>query len=387
MNTAEVVIIGGGVIGCSTAYHLARLGCRDVAVLEKDTLGSGSTGKCPGGIRQQFSTELNIRLAMESVKFFERFEELTGSPADFRQNGYLILATSPEEMAAFRNNVALQTSLGVKVYLLSPQEAKEFVPWLNVDDVPGATFCPADGYATPHSVVQGFASAARKLGARILEETEVTGLEVVGDKIKGVLTSKSRIDAPVLVNAAGAYAGLVGKMVNIDIPIRPSRRHVFVTEPLPTTIRKAAHWAKLPMVVDFHNGFWFRREGATLIFGMRNPEESESFNTSVDWGYLANSLGAVASRRLPFLTDTGIMNGQAGLHEDTPDNNAIMGKVPDVEGLYLACGCSGHGFMHSPAVGRLMAELILKGKTSPDISSLGLARFKTEAHQKEKCFI
>lgn len=252
----EVVIVGGGVIGVSTAYHLAKLGCRDVVVLEKNTIGSGSTGKCPGGIRQQFSTEINIKLSMESVKFFEGFEAETGYPADFRQNGYLILATSPEEIEAFRQNVALQSKLGVKVYLLSPQEAKELVPWLNVDDVPGAAFCPTDGYATPHSVVQGLAAAARRLGVHIYEETEVTGIEVEKGKMRGVLTNKGKIEAPVLVNTAGPWAGLIGKMVGLDLPIRPSRRHVFVTEPLPVGVREVAPWANFPMVVDFHNGFW-----------------------------------------------------------------------------------------------------------------------------------
>jgi len=376
----EVIVVGGGVVGCSIAYHLAKLGCRDVAVLERDHVGAGSTEKCAGGIRQQFSTEINIRLSMESVKFFERFEEETGHPADFRQNGYLILATTEDELEVFRQNVALQRRLGPEVCLLSPQEANEMVPQVNVEDILGASYCPSDGYADPYSVVQGFASAARRLGVKICEETEAIGIKVEGGHVIGVLTQKEEIEAPVVVNAAGPHAAQVGEMVGLEIPIRPSRRHIFVTAPV------HEFGKDMPMVVELHNGFWFRREGPTLIFGMRNPNEPEGFDTAVDWSSLP-IIAEVASHRLPLLEDTGIMRAQAGLHEDTPDVNAFIGRVSDVDGLYLSCGFSGHGFMHSPAVGRLMAELILTGKPTLDISSLALERFKTGAYQEEKCFI
>lgn len=380
-STAEVVVIGGGVVGCSIAYHLAKLGCRDVVVLEKDTIGSGSTGKCPGGIRQQFSTEVNIRLSMESVKFFERFEEETGYPADFCQQGYLMLASTGDELELFRQNVALQRKLGLEVYLLSAQEAKERVPQLNVDDIVGATYCLTDGYADPHSVVQGFASAARRFGVKIHEETEVTGVKLTGSRVWGVLTSKGELQAPIAVNAAGAYAAQVGKMADLDIPLRPSRRHIFVTAPLDKIPQKS------PMVIDFHTGFWFRREGPGLIFGMRNPNEPEGFNITVDWSFLP-ILGEVACQRLPILGNTGIMRAQAGLHADTPDCHAVMGKVSEIEGLYLACGFSGHGFMHSPAVGRYLAELILTEENiSLDASCLSLQRFQQQDYQPEKLFI
>ena len=376
----EVIIIGGGVIGCSIAYHLARSGCRDVLVLERNHIGSGSAEKCAGGIRQQFSTEINIRLSMESVKFFEHFEEETGHPADFHQNGYLILATTEEELEGFRQNVALQRKLGLEVCLLSPQEANEIVPQIDVEDILGATYCPKDGYADPYSVVQGFASAARRLGVKICEETEAIGIKVKGGRVRGVLTRKEEIEASVVVNAAGPYAAQIGKMVGLHIPIRPSRRHIFVTAPV------HEFGNDMPMVVDFHNGFWFRKEGPALIFGMRNPDEPEGFDTSVDWGFLP-IIAEVVCHRLPLLEDTGIIRGQAGLHEDTPDANAIVGEVSHVAGLYLSCSFSGHGFMHSPAVGRLMADLILTGKSTPDISSLALERFEAGAYQEEECFI
>ena len=379
-RTAEVIIIGAGVIGTSIAYHLAKMGCHDVVILEKDHLGSGSTSKCPGGIRQQFSTEINIRLSIESVRFFEHFEEETGHPADFHQHGYLILATIEEELEAFYQSEALQRKLGLEIYLLSPQEAKEIVPQLNTEGILGATYCPKDGYADPYSVVQGFASAAKRLGVKIYEQTEVIGIEVVRQQVRGVLTNRGKLESPVLVNAAGAYAGKVGQMLGIDIPIRASRRHTFITAPLDKVPKEA------PMVIELYNGFWFRKEGSGLIFGMRNPNEPEGFDISVDWGFLA-TIAEAASHRLPLLGDVGIMRGQAGLHADTRDYHAILGKVPEVEGLILACGFSGHGFMHSPAVGGLITELILKGEPSLDISSLALERFKSVYLHKEGIFV
>ena len=391
MNSqANVIIIGGGVIGTSIAYHLTKAGCRDIIVLEKNYIGSGSTEKCPGGIRQQFSSEINIRLSMESIEFFKHFEEKTGHSADFHQDGYLILAITEQELKAFRQNVDLQRRIGVEVYPLSPGEAKKILPPLNIEDVLGATYCSTDGYADPYSVVQGFASAARSLGARILEDVEVGGLEIKGGKVRRVLTTKGEFEAPVVINAAGPYAAQIGKMADVDIPIRPSRRHVFVTEPLPDQLNKPNKLGgrNHPMVIDFSNGFWFRREGPALIFGMSNPDEAEGFDTSVDWDFLANSLAEVACHRLPLLGDIGITRGQAGLHSDTPDYHAILGKAPEMEGFYLACGFSGHGFMHSPAVGRLMSELILEERTpSPDIRPLRVERFQEQLFQKEQVFI
>ena len=387
---ADVIIIGAGVIGTSIAYYLAKLGCRDVVVLEKNYIGSGSTEKCPGGIRQQFSTELNIRLSVESVRFFKRFEEETGHVADFRQNGYLILAANEDELDTLRHGMALQRELGVEVEQLSPQEVREIAPGLNIDDILGASFCPTDGYADPYSVVTGFASAAKRLGVNIREDAEVTGIELSGDRVKGVVTSQGGFEAPIIVNAAGPYAGIVGRMVGLQIPIRPSKRHIFITEPVFSRADRAdgLNRSDLPMVVDFHNGFWFRREGLCLIFGMRNPEEPEGFSTTVDWDFLTDTLAPVACRRLPRLADIGITRAQAGLHSDTPDRLAILGEAPTVAGLFLACGFSGHGFMHSPAVGRLTAELIL-GKPAfiPDVRPFSIDRFDHPIDRIETAFI
>ncbi len=377
-NTSDVVIIGAGVIGCSIAFHLAKLGSWDITVLEKDDIGSGSTGKCAGGIRQQFSTEANIRLSIESVRFFEHFEEETGYHADFRQNGYLMLATTEEEVEAFKRNVALQRRLGVDVSLLTRQEVKGLVPALNTDDVLTASYCPSDGYADPYCVVQGFARAAREMGVKFRRETEVTVIQRQGQSWK-IITTQGDYYCSILVIAAGAYSGNVGKMLGLDVPLHPHRRHLFITAPSDQIPKNS------PLVVEFRTGFWFRREGLCLIFGMRNPDEPQGFDTTVDWGFLP-AIGIVAQKRLPLLNELSITSAQAGLHDDTPDSNAIIGRVPDIDDLYLVCGFSGHGFMHSPAVGRIVADLIA-GKDAPDLACFALERFKLGKITTEGCFI
>jgi sarcosine oxidase subunit beta len=386
----DIIVIGAGVVGTSIAYHLAKNGCRDVVVLEKDYIGSGSTEKCPGGIRQQFATEANIRLSMESVRLLENFEEETGYTADFRQYGYLILATSKAELNTFRRNIKLQRKLGLEVESLSPDEIGELVPVLNLDDILGGSFCASDGYADPYSVVAGFASASRRLGVKIYEETEVTGIKLVKSRVRGVHTTKGDFTAAIVVDAAGPYAGVVAEMAGVHIPLQPSRRHIFITEPEfdRNGPLDGLDRPELPLVVDFHNGFWFRREGACLIFGMRNPDEPGGFNTSVDWDFFSGALSKAARHRLPNLYNAGIARGQAGLHSDTPDNNAILGETSDAAGLFLACGFSGHGFMHAPAVGRLIADLIMKRKSAlKEIAPFRLDRFQHPVQVKEMVFI
>ena len=389
VKTASVLIIGAGVIGASIAFHLAKRGCRDVVVLEKNYIGSGSTEKCAGGIRQQFSLEENIRLSMESAEFFSRFEDETGHHADFQQNGYLMLTTTDENMIALRQNVDLQHNVGLDVNLLTSSEILEIVPQLRSDGILGGSFCQSDGYADPYSVVNGFASAARKLGVTIVEDAEVVGITVKKDGMKEVITDREKFETPVVVNAAGPYASLIGKMTGLNIPVHPTRRHVFITETIShTDFTDSPVWKKFPMIVDFHSGLWLRREGPCLIFGRRNPEESEGFDTSIDWDYFTNVVGPEICYRFPVFENIGIMRAQAGLHSDTPDNMAILGKVPGLEGVYLACGFSGHGFMHSPAVGRIMSELILNCETSfQNIELFSLERFTKPVKIKETSFI
>ncbi|OGN89652.1 MAG: hypothetical protein A2158_00575 [Chloroflexi bacterium RBG_13_46_14] len=389
VKTASVLIIGAGVIGTSIAFHLAKQGCRNVVVLEKNYIGSGSTEKCAGGIRQQFSLEADIRLSMESVEFFSSFESETGQHSDFRQNGYLMLATTEDDMITILQNAEIQRKLGLDVNLLTPSEVLEMVPQLRPDDILGGSFCQSDGYADPYSVVNGFASAARQLGAKIFEDTEVTGINIKKDGVKEIITNGDKFVTPVVVNAAGPYAGLIGRMMGHNIPVRPTRRHIFITETIHHKEFIAGPiWSRFPMIVDFHSGLWLRREGPCLIFGRRNPEEPEGFDTSIDWDYFTGIVGPEICYRFPVFENIGIMRAQAGLHSDTPDNMAILGKAPGFEGVYLACGFSGHGFMHSPAFGRIIAELILTGETSfQDINLFHLERFNKPVQITEKSFI
>jgi len=294
IRTAEVVIVGGGVMGGSTAYYLARRGVRPVIILERDQLASGSTSLSAGGIRYQFSSETNVRIMLESVPVFERFAEEFDTEIDFRQDGYLFLATTAETWADFQANVALQRQLGVPTRLLSPDDIRELAPYLYLDDVIGGTFCPKDGYADPYSVAMGFARKARELGALISEKTEVTGVSMEGGRVTGVETPKGRIATPVVVNVAGAWSAQVGRMVGVDLPVKPYRRQIFVTHPFDALPQR------IPMIIDFEPSFYFRREGPGILMGMTDKDEPSSFNTNVDWEFLAQVVGK-AVHRAPLL--------------------------------------------------------------------------------------
>jgi sarcosine oxidase subunit beta len=375
---ADVVIIGGGVIGTSIAYHLAKMGAQDIVVLEKEPmLGMGSTGKCAGGIRQQFSSEVNVHLAMESVRFFETFEQELGADPEFRQYGYLFLATTEEDAAAFQHNASLQRSLGLAVDVLSPQQAADLVPALNVHDVLLATYCPSDGYADPHSVLQGLAKGARRLGVEICTQTQATEIEVAADRVRAVVTNRSRIETPVVVDAAGPWLATVARMAGIELPVLPYRRQIFVTNPFP------AIPDPLPMVIDFLPSFYFRKEGPGILMGMTDDLEPSSFNTHVDWSFLEQAV-VKAIHRAPVLEQAGFMDGWGGLYAVTPDDNPILGSLPEVAGFICAGGFSGHGFMQAPAVGKALAELILQGQPALDISPLSVHRLREGREYREE---
>ncbi len=382
MAGPRVVIIGGGVTGLSTAYHLARAGLRDVLLLEREQLASGSTGRSAGGIRLQFSDAVNIALAKRSVGAFERFPQEFGVECDFRQHGYLLLATTEDEERLFRANVALQRSLDVPVEVLSPEEAGRMIPGLRTDDLRLATFCPKDGYADPYSVAMAFAAAARRLGVRILEGHAVTGIEVRGGRVTGVQVTvgqapQQTIPADVVVNAAGPWAAQIGQMVGLALPITPYRRQVFVTEAFDALPQR------MPMVIDFQPHFYFRREGPGVLFGMTDLSEPPSFNTHVDWTFLEKVVER-ALHRIPPLARASVRRGWAGLYDTTPDSNPILGPVPGLEGFIMAAGFSGHGFMLSPAVGECLAELITTGQSrTVDLSPLSIDRFLSGALRQE----
>ena len=372
IETANAVIIGGGVMGTSTAYHLAKKGYQHVVLVEKKQLASGSTGLSAGGIRLQFSSEANIRISMESLQVFERFAEEFEAEIDFRQHGYLFLATEPEDWAEFQANVVIQQRMGVPVRLLSPAEIGDMAPYLRADDLVGGTFCPRDGYADPYSVAMGFAKQARSLGVTILQETEALDIKLRKGKVQAVLTDRGEIATPVVVNIAGPWAAQVGGMAGLELPVKPYRRQVFVTAPfdeLPSQI---------PMIIEFAPRFYFRREGASILMGMTDHDEPTSFNTNFDLEFLVK-VAEKAAYRAPVLDRTEFMRGWGGLYAITPDDNPIIGPdIGGVMGFYCAVGFSGHGFMQSPAVGRILADLITEGQTSFDLSPFQLRRFEAE---------
>ncbi len=378
VEKANVVIIGGGVMGTSTAYHLAKQGCQDVVLVEKKQLASGSTGLSAGGIRLQFSSEANVRISLESIQTFERFAEEFEAEIDFRQHGYLFLAAEPGDWAEFQANVAIQQRLGVPVRLLSPEEIHDMAPYLHLDDVVGGTFCPRDGYADPYSVTMGFAKQARRLGVRICEETEALDIKVSGGKVRAVVTSEGEIATPLVVNVAGPWAAQVGRLAGLELPVVPYRRQVFVTAPFDELPKQ------IPMIIDFALSFYFRREGASVLMGMTDHEEPPSFNTNFDLEFLVK-VADKAAHRAPVLDRADFMRGWGGLYAITPDDNPIIGQdIGGVEGFYGAVGFSGHGFMQSPAVGRILADLITSGQTDFDLSPFRLERFEAEAAIGEK---
>lgn len=370
-RTADVVIVGGGVMGTSTAYHLALKGCRNVLLLERQSFfGMEATGKCAGGIRYQFGTEINVRLSLLSLPMLDRFEEELGQPINVRHCGYLFLLTDERDVAVFRRNVEMQHRLGVRTEWLEPEQVAEMVPLLNLEDVLAATFNPDDGLADPAGVVQGYVSGARRLGAKLLTDVEVTGIRVEGGRVRGVVTPYGEVDTPVVVNAAGPWAAQVGRMAGVDIPISPVRRQIVVTGPI------AELPPDFPFVIDFARSLYFHREGPGILTGMSNPNEPPGFDQSVDREWELVHLEA-AVKRLPVLERAGLASRWAGLYENSPDAHPILGRVPEVEGFFCIGGFSGHGFQHGPACGLLLAEEILDGKAHTlDISGLDLARFR-----------
>lgn len=368
-KVADVVIIGGGIIGLSIAYHLGQRKAGEVVLLEKGQLGEGSTSRCVGGIRTQFSTEINILFSLESLKTFDRFEEEFGVDPEFRKIGYLFLGTTESETEVFKENVKLQKRFDIPVQFLDRNEIKKEWPYLKTDDLSGGTFCDRDGYAGPSEVLSGFVRGARRVGAKIFEGEEAKEILLDQGKVVGVKTDREKISSPLVVNAGGPYASLVGEMAGVTIPVKPLRRQVFVTAPFPLTERS------VPLTIDFHRGWYFRREiDGFLLSGPLDREPG--WNTAIDYEAMVEA-SENAIYRVPDFENARIARGWAGLYEISPDHHAILGKVPGLEGLILANGFSGHGFQHSPAVGKVISELIVDGKaTTIDISSLSVERFE-----------
>ena len=377
MESADVVIAGGGIMGCALAYQLAKRKV-DVLLLERDTLGSQSTGKCAGGVRQQFSIEANVRLQRLSVRMLGSFEDETGHPADFRQIGYLFVFTQPQQVEDFRHNMDMWHRVGLtEARWVDPAEAAKMVPVLNVDDVLGCTFCPTDGIASPADVTSGYAAAARRLGARLKEGVEVTGIDVAAGRVQGVRTSAGDIATRMVINCAGPWAATIGRMAGLEIPVLPFRRHIAVTGPFPAVSRTA------PMTVDFHTSLYFHPEGDGVLIGMSDRTEPSSFVTDTNSEFL-EKMFEQAARRAPALAGAGVKTAWAGLYESTPDHQAILGPVQDLEGFWCAAGFSGHGFMQAPAAALLVTQLLLDKTTEIDIAPFALERFARGALVTER---
>ena len=377
-RTADVVIVGGGCMGASAAFHLTRLGITNVVVVERDTqLGTGSTGRNAGGVRHQFSHDANILLSLESIGVLERFEEYTGFAAELHQDGYLFLLSTPASVETFQRNVALQRSHGVDVQWLSAADAAGLAPGLSTDGVLAATFCRRDGIADPNGVTMGFARAAQAKGATILRDTEITGVTTRDGRVRGVITSRGAIVAPIVVNAAGPHARAIGQMAGVQVPVDPYRRHIFIAN------ASAGVPLSRIMVIDFDTTFYFHREGAGVLFGMGDPNETPTFDTTVQWDFLPKVID-VAVSRLPALGDAAISHAWAGLYEVTPDANPLIGEAADLRGFFLITGFSGHGFQHSPAAGRILADLIAGRDPKANLSAFAPDRFARQAGGGER---
>jgi sarcosine oxidase subunit beta len=371
---ANVIIVGGGVMGASVAYHLATRGVRDILVLERgEVFGQGATGKCAGGVRHQFGSEINVRLSQASIGMLEAFADEIGHPLGLHFCGYLFLLTRPQDVRAFEANVALQHRLGVPTQWLSADAVRRRLPLLRLDDVVGGTFYERDGLADPSSVVNGYVAAARRLGARLVTDVAVTGVEVRGARVCTVHTSAGAVDTDLLVNAAGPAAATIGHMLGLDLPIVPLKRQMLVTTPLPQVP------PDFPFVIDFATGLYFHREGPGILTGQANPDQPPGDDESVDLAWEQIHLEA-AVRRFPLLEQAGLTRHWAGLYEMSPDAHPLLGRLDPLENAYIVGGFSGHGFMHGPIAGKLLAEVIVDGAaTTLDISALSPPRFARNA--------
>ncbi|WP_019355519.1 NAD(P)/FAD-dependent oxidoreductase [Streptomyces sp. AA1529] len=368
-DSADVVLIGGGVLGTSAAFHLAEAGVRDIVLLERGELGCGSSGKPIGGIRAQFSDPLNIALGRRSLDAYRAFGDRPGADIRFDPVGYLFLLDSAEQEADFAAGVDVQNGLGVPSRMIGPDEARLLCPWLSTDGLVAAAYCPTAGHARPAAVVRGYADAARARGVRIAEHTEVTGLGTTGDRVTHVHTSHGPISCRSVICAAGAWSGQIGDMAGVSLPVRPVRRQLAFTAPL------APDAPRVPFTIDFSSSAYFHNSDDGLLFGLADPDETEGFDTTWTPGWLER-FRAVARRRAPGLAGLETVGGWAGLYENTPDHNALIGRAGELENFLYATGFSGHGFLQAPAVGELLRDLYLGRRPFADPAPLSADRFR-----------
>jgi len=373
MQTADIVIIGGGIIGSSIAYHLTAAGCKNVLVIERETAqGKGSTGKSMGGVRAQFSTAVNIQMSLYSIPFYASFEDRLGHPSGYRPQGYLFCATSDKHMAYLSANYTRQVAMGLKdVRLVTADEIRNMFPQLRSEDIVGGSFCSTDGFVDPYSAMIGFMTWAADHGAKVWKNTLVTGIQQDERGIARLETSKGAVATRIVVNCAGPWASQVAKMAGIDLPVEPLRRMLVPTEPFDQFPHSA------PMIIDMSTGFHFRPESLGFLLAWNDPEETTGYKTDFDPAFIEKILTRAADR-VPVFENLAVnpKRAWAGLYEMTPDHHPILGPAPGVPGFFLANGFSGHGVMHAPATGKILSDLILTGKCDlVDASLLGLSRF------------
>ncbi|WP_232828716.1 NAD(P)/FAD-dependent oxidoreductase [Kribbella monticola] len=371
-----MVIVGGGVMGTSIAFHLAEAGVRRIVLLEQHELGSGSTSKAAGGVRANFSDELNIALGARSLEAFARFGERPGQEIDLHRVGYLFLLSTADQVALFEESTRLQNAAGQPTRMISPDEAASLAPIISQDGLAGACFSPSDGHCTPESVVLGYASAARRLGATLITGCTVTDIDAQGNKIAGVRTDRGVIRTSTVICVAGAWSASIGAMVGVDLPVTPLRRQIVVTEAIPDL-------PAMPMTIDFSSTFYFHSEGPGLLVGMSDPEEQPGFHLDRSEAWLPR-LTAAMEQRAPSLLDVGLASGWAGLYENTPDHNALIGEAAEVSRFLYATGFSGHGFLQGPAVGEIVRDLYLDRPPFVDTAPLHATRFRTAGLRAEQ---
>ncbi len=370
-NSAEVVIIGAGISGCSTAYNLAKKGVKNIVVLDKNYICSGSTGRCGAGVRMQWGTEMNCKIAKKSIEFYEHANEILQYDKDveFKQSGYLLVADTDKEIEQFKKNIEIQHSCGIPSKLLSLEEAREIVPYLNTNHLKGAAFCDKDGFLNPFHATDAYYKAAKRLGVEFNTCTEVTGIKTEKGKVVGVETNKGFISTNKVANATNAYSKIICDMIGLDIPVYSERHQILVTEPVEPM--------QDPMVMSFGLNFYVQQspEGS-FIMGRGDTNEPRDLRITSSWQFLeemAKTIDAI----LPSISKLRVVRQWAGLYNMTPDKQPIYDKAENVEGFYLSVGFSGHGFMFGPITGVVMSEMILEEQPTIDISMLNLNRFKT----------
>ncbi|OYO13039.1 sarcosine oxidase subunit beta [Enemella evansiae] len=377
---ASVVIIGGGVMGVAAAYELARSGVGEVVLLDRGSFGAGSTCRAAGGVRAQFSDELNIQLGARSLATFENFGELFDTEIDLHQVGYLFLLDNDEAVATFENNARLQQGLGLESRIISPAEAKELSPLIDTDGLIAVAWTPRDGHCTPEAVVTGYARAARQAGATLLPNCAVTGIDVAeestGTRITGVRTAAGTIATDTVICAAGAWSGEIASWVGVDLPVEPLKRQLLITEEIPGLAPDT------PFTIDQSSTLYFHNEGRGLLVGMSYADQQPGFDQTVtdDW---LEPLSAAIDRRVPALAEVGMSSGWAGLYENTPDHNALIGEARGVSRFLYATGFSGHGFLQGPAVGEVLRDLYREQQPFVDVSALGADRFHSADRRPE----